>query len=409
MPVYEYTALDAKGKNVSGIIDIESVILARQKLRSTKIYPISIKEVYDKPSEKKEQKSLSFQMPFSRVKPPEIAMMTRQLSSLVGAGFPLVSAIYTMVPQAKSQALKRILSQIKDSIEEGSSFAKALSSYPEVFPEIYINMVHAAETSGTLEIVLERLADITEKQLELSNKIRSALTYPIIMAIMGMLVTVFMLAFIVPNITTIFNEMDQALPASTRFLIVSGDILKSYWYLIIISFAIAVAAFQYIKKTDKGRYFLDKLILSMPVTGALSEKIAVARFARTLGSLLENGVSMIAALEIVKNVVGNVLVSNTIESAGKEVEKGNPLNRALAASNVFPHLSIQMIQVGEQSGELESMLTKIADIYESEVEYNLIRMTSLLEPAIMVIMAVVIGFIIYSIAIPIMEMNQLVK
>ncbi len=407
MPVFQYTALDIKGKNITGIIDTESALIARQKLRASNIFPVSINEVYAD-SVKKESRSVSFSNPFSRVKSSEISMMTRQLATIVGASFPLVSAISTLIPQTRSHALKKILSQIKDSIEEGSSFAGALSRYPETFSSIYINMVRAGESSGSLEIVLDRLADITEKQQELNNKIRSTLAYPLFMTIFGMVVTFFLLAVIVPKLTSIFSEMHQTLPLITRILISISDILKSFWGLIIILTAAVVIAFSALKKTEKGRYLYDRTLLRLPVVGILLKKLAVARFTRTLGSLLENGVPMLPALEIVKNIAGNVIISDIIENSSKEVEKGLGVGISLAAYNIFPDLAIQMIQVGEQSGELETMLYKAADIYENEVESSIISMTSLLEPTIILIMGVVVGFIILSIALPIMEMNKLV-
>ena len=408
MPVYEYTALDIKGKNISGIIDTESPHSARQKLRASQIYPITIKEVYATESKKD---SVGFQIPnpFSRVKPSEITMMTRQLATLLSSGFPLVTAISTLIPQCRSQAFKKTLSQIKDSIEEGKSFAESLSAYPEVFSSIYVNMVRAGESSGTLEIVMERLAEISEKQQILNTRIKTAMAYPAIMAIIATVVVFFLLAFVVPNITSIFKDMKQALPIQTVILISVSKILKSYWWIIVILIAGLIFAFRRVKNTEKGRYLLDKGMLSSPLFGPLSMKLAVARFSRTLGSLLENGVTMITALEIVKNIVGNVIISDTVKEASKEVEKGVGLAVALGTFKVFPHLSIQMVQVGEQSGDLEGMLNKIADIYENEVEMSVSSLTSMMEPIIIVIMAIVISFIILSIMLPIMEMNTLIR
>lgn len=408
MPVYEYKALNEKGKTVSGIIDTESAVSARQKLRASSIFPTSIKEVYaeDTPQE---ASSISFGRIFSRISTSEITMITRQLSTLVGAGFPLVSAISTLIPQSKSHAFRKILSQIKDAIEEGNSFAGALSLYPDTFSQIYINMVRAGETSGTLEIVLERLADTTEKSQLMINKIKSMLAYPAVMALIAMGVLFFLLAYIVPRITSIFADIDQALPGPTRFLINASEILKSYWWLFLILIVGMIFLFRRIRKTAKGKYAIDKFILRMPFIGPLSRKYAVARFSRTLGSLLENGVPLLSALEIVKNIVGNVIIAETVETAAQEVERGHGLGKALEASQAFPHLSVQMIQVGEQSGQLEPMLEKIADVFENEVESVLTALTSILEPIIILVMGGVVAFIVLSIVLPIMEMQQLVK
>lgn len=336
-------------------------------------------------------------------------MMTRQLATLLGAGLPLVPAIAALTSQTRSQSFKKMLAKIKDSIVEGNSFARSLSLFPGTFSALYINMVTAGETSGALEIVLERLADITEKQQALKNRIRSAMAYPILMSLIGVLVLFLLLTFIVPNITSIFTDMNQTLPAPTLFLIRISDIFKIYWWIILIGIAAAVLILRRINKTVKGGYVFDKIKLQLPRLGLLTKKLAVARFSRTLGSLLENGVSMLPALGIVKNIVGNALIADAIEDASKEVSKGKGLGSALAESKIFPDLSIQMIQVGEQSGKLEEMLNKVADVFESEVEGSIMTMTSLLEPVMILMMAVIVGFIVLSICLPIFEMSQLVR
>jgi general secretion pathway protein F len=410
MPVYEYTALTTKGKTSTGVIDAESAAAARQKLRNSGIYPTSVKEVKETTGQSKKTSWVEgMSRSFARVRPAQVAMMTRQLATLVGAGFPLVSALDTLIPQSGSHVFKKTLSKIKDSIVEGNSFASTLSLYPNIFSPVYINMVSAGESSGTLEIVLDRLADITEKQQALKNRIRAALAYPILMSLIGVSVLFFLLTFIVPTIAGIFKEMNQVLPAPTRFLIASGSLMKSYWWVFFILIALFLVGIRYMNRTVKGRYFFDKLILSLPGFGVLARKLAVARFARTLGSLLENGVTMMAALEIVKNIVGNVLLADAVSEAAKAVGKGQGLGVSLAESDLFPSLSIQMIQVGEQSGELEAMLNKIADVFENEVESTVMSMTSVLEPLMILVMGVVVGFIVLSICLPIFEMNQLVK
>ena len=408
MPVYEYSALDINGKNTSGVVDSESALAARQKLRDSKIFPVSIKEV-SATSTEKEVKTFSLSRFFSRsIKPSELSMMTRHLATLVGAGFPLVSAIDTLIPQTGSHVFKKTLANIKNSIVEGKSFADALSLYPGVFSAIYINMVRSGETSGTLEIVLERLADISEKQQALRSQIRSALVYPVFMLIIGAVVLFFLLAYIVPNITSIFSDMNQILPAPTRFLIAFSDLFKHYWWVILIIILVVILAVRSIKKTSRGSYFLDKSLLSFPLIGTLAEKLAVARFSRTLGSLLDNGVPMLHALGIVKNIVGNIIISNTVETVAKEVEGGQGLGVVLAESKVFPILFTQMVKVGEQSGNLEKMLKKAADVYENEIELSVMSITSMLEPIMILIMGIIVAFIVISICLPIFEMNQLV-
>jgi general secretion pathway protein F len=408
MPVYEYTALDAKGKMTSGIIDADGARAARQKLRASGIFPVDVKESQEKP-EKKSDRVTALSRYFQRVKPAEIAIMTRQLSTLISAGFPLVSAIDALIPQTKTYRLKTVLAQVKDAIVEGQSFAQALSQYPKIFPPLYVNMVRAGETSGTLEIVLERLAEITEKQQDLTNRIQTAMAYPIFMCVIGTIVLFVLLTYIVPSITAIFLDMGQTLPTPTRLLIFLSGFFKSFWWVILIALIGGAIALHRTKKTEKGRYAYDKTILALPGFGVLAKKLAVARFSRTLGSLLENGVSMLIALDIVKNIAGNVLLSNAVQQAAQEVGKGQALWAALNEAQIFPQLSIQMIQVGEQSGELEGMLNKIADVFEKEVENSIMRLTSYLEPVMILVMGCVVGFIVLSICLPIFEMNQLIK
>ncbi len=407
MPVYEYTALNPKGKNISGVLDAESTQAVRQKLRTSQIFPVTIKEIFDADT-RKAGGWFSFNYPFTRIRLRDISMMTRQLATLLGAGFPLVSALDSLIPQTRSQSFKKLLSHIKDSIVEGNSFAGTISQYPATFSPIYVSMVHAGETSGTLEIVLERLADITEKQQALYVRIQTTLIYPALMTLVGMFVLILLLTFVVPNITAVFADMDQVLPAPTLVLIAVSKFLKSYGWTILVGIILGLFIFRRIIKTSAGLRFYDKIQLVLPGFGQLIKKLAVTRFARTLGSLLENGIPMLPALEIVKNIVGNVLIGEAVENAARDVGKGQALHTSLAATNIFPHLSIQMIQVGENSGALETMLNKIADVYEKEVETTVMSLTALLEPLLIILMGIVIGFIVLSICLPIFEMNQLV-
>jgi len=408
MAVFEYSALDARGKKVSGIIDADSAAAARQKLRSARIFPVSVREA--RAGEvKPEARTFSFSRRLKRIRPAEAAMLTRQLATLLGAGFPLVPALDTLLSQGRSHTFNRILAQVKDSVVAGSSFAAALARYPGTFSALFINMVRAGETSGTLEIVLDRLAEIGEKQEELKNRIRSAMTYPLLMLAVGLLVLFFLLTYIVPSITAIFSDMNQVLPAPTRFLIRLSALIKGGWWVLLLAVVGLVVLFRMLGKTAKGRFLIDRTLLRLPAVGVLVRKMAVARFSRTLGSLLENGVVLLSALEIVKNVVGNVLLADAVAGAAREVGKGQGLGNSLAASRVFPDLPIQMITVGEQSGQLEAMLYKVADVYENQVQASILRMTSLLEPVMILLMGVVVGFIVLAICLPIFEMNTLIR
>lgn len=408
MPVFEYTALNKKGKNISGVIDADSAMVARQKLRTSNQYPITLKEVMDTPL-KKESKGVSFTGRLTRIKQRDVTMMTRQLATLVGAGFPLVSAIEALTPSTKSISFNKVLAQIKDSIVEGNSFANSLAMYPDTFSPLYVNMIRAGESSGTLEIVLEQLADISEKQQDLKSRIQAAMAYPILMACIGILILSFLLAVVVPKFTAIFSDMNQVLPTPTRILIQFSDLFKSYWWFLLICVVGIGFIFKKFKKTTKGEFLVDKIKLGMPIFGQLVQKLSVARFSRTLGSLLENGVSMLQSLDIAKNISGNVLVSTAVEEAAKEVGQGQGLGASLSVSKIFPHLSIQMIQVGEQSGKLEPMLKKMADVFEKEAEAKIMSLTALLGPVMILIMGGIVLFIVLSICLPIFEMTQLVR
>lgn len=408
MPVFEYTALDVRGRSTSGVIDAEGVLAARQKLRAAGKYPVSIREAKEAAGPKAKRRPLLGEL-FRRVKPAQVAILTRQLATLIGAGFPLVSALDALLSQTETLALKRTLAQVKDRVVEGSSFAQALAQFPSVFPPIYVNMVRAGETSGTLEIVLERLAEITEKQQALANRIKAALAYPIFMLGFGTLVLVILLTYIVPTITTIFRDMKQQLPAATRILIGTSDFLKENGWILAALLAVGLFAFGRWRKSPAGRRRVDAWLLRLPGAGGLIRKLAVARFSRTLGSLLENGVTLLTALDIVRNIVGNERLAEAVARSAVEVGKGRALWLALSETKVFPGLSVQMIQVGEQSGELEKMLYKIADVFENEVETTILRLTSYLEPVMILAMGLAVGFIVLAICLPIFEMNQLIR
>jgi len=408
MPVYEYAALTRLGKNTTGVVDAESPVMARQKLRSSGIFPTSVREVHETATLKKSPRRWIPKKLFGRIRPAEVTMMTRQLATLVGAGFPLVTAIDAMLPQSRSQGLKSHLAKIKDNVVEGNSFASALNLFPGTFSSLYINMVRAGESTGTLEVVLDRLADMMERRQALKMKIQSALAYPVLMAVIGTIVLFLLLAFIVPSITSIFTDMNKSLPAPTQMLMAISDFLERWWWGLFLVMGIFVVAYYLFSRTASGRVVIDRLKLRLPLVGTLVRKLAVARFSRTLGSLQENGVPMLQALEIVKNIAGNVIISDAITEAAVEVGKGHSLGASLGQHSVFPNLFIQMVTLGEQSGELETMLNKVADVFESETEAQVTTMASLLEPLMILVMAVIVGFIVLSICLPIFEMNELV-
>jgi general secretion pathway protein F len=336
--------------------------------------------------------------------------MTRQLATLLGAGLPLVPSLSALVAQIRSPLLKTTLAQIREEVNEGNSLTQSMSHFPRIFPPFYINMVRAGEASGTVNLVLDRLADFQEGQQALRTKIRSALAYPLFMFLIGSGVLFFLVSFVVPNITNIFREMHQTLPGITVFLIVVSGALKSLWWIIALVLLSGIVGIRYaIRKTDQGRRLWDRFKLNAPLFGNLNRKIVVARFSRTLGTLLQSSVPLLAALEIAWNVVDNLIVADEIRRAAKEVEEGQNLSAPLSRSGFFPPIAVEMISVGEQSGNMETMLFRVADAYEKEVEANIILVTSLLEPAMILVMGAVVGFIVVSVLLPIFEMNQLVR
>jgi len=409
MPVYEYIALDAGGRRRKGIVDAGSAVAARQKLRETDVFPVSLSEAADRKRERTAARGGAIH-PFRRVGLRELSVMTRQLATLLGAGLPLVPALSVLGAQTQNAMLKSTLAQIREEVNEGNSLTQGMTYFPKIFPPFYINMVRAGEASGTINLVLERLADFQEGQQALMTKIRSALAYPIFMFLIGSGVLFFLVTFVVPNITKIFGEMQQTLPGITVFLIAVSGLLKSLWWILLLILAVAVFGSRYlIRNTERGRHLWDRLKLSAPLFGGLNRKIAVARFSRTLGTLLQSGVPLLAALEIAGNVVNNLVVAEEIRRTAREVEEGQSLSLPLSRNGVFPPIAVEMISVGEQSGNVETMLFRVADAYEKEVEADILLVTSLLEPAMILAMGAVVGFIVISILLPIFEMNQLVR
>lgn len=410
MAVFEYKALNAKGKTKNGIVDADSTAAAQAKLRQQNLFPVSLDRISSEVNSKGKKTGLSSLEIglFSRISSSEVSMITRLTATLLSAGFPLVKSVATVAAQTRSKTLQKVLSRVKDAIEEGSSFADALALYPRVFSSVYINMVRAGESSGTLEIVLERLADFSEKREETQKKIMAALAYPAVMSVVGFLVLVILLTYIVPGIVQIFSDLNQSLPLLTRLLIDISDFFSRYWWAVVMMPLVIAGGVVLIRKTEKGVLFTDQAVLSMPVAGPLMGKLIAARFSRTLGSLLENGVPMLASLKIARSITGNRVVSDVIGSAAERVEQGGELGDTLARSRVFPKLATQMIKVGEKSGEIEKMLSKSADLYEKDVQAAITAATAIIEPVIILVMGVVVGLIIMAICLPIVEINQFV-
>jgi len=408
MSIYEYTALDEKGRESKGFVDAMSVAAARQKLREEGVYPTEINQAVDK-KDTALTGVLGINL-WQRVSTKDVSVFTRQLSTLLGAGIPLVPSLSVLIAQTKNQLLKQTLAQIREQVNEGKSLTQGMLNFPRIFPPFYVNMIRAGESSGTINLVLERLADFSENQQALMSKIRSALAYPIIMLFIGSAVIFLLMTFVVPKITGIFTDMHQTLPLITIVLIAISNFLKSFWWLILILLAAAIAAFKYMTTgTEAGKRLWDTAKLKIPVWGQVNRKIAIARFCRTLATLLQSGVPLLSSMEIVRNVVNNILIGEAISKASKDVEEGKGLSGPLTQSGLFPPLVTEMVAVGEQSGTLEKMLNRVATAYETESQSDIMVMTSLLEPLMILVMGLLVGFIVISILLPIFEMNQLVK
>lgn len=406
MPVFEYQALDKSGKAIKGIIDADNNAQARIRLRAQGKYPVSIEE--NKSRQTREKWFRSGAGLFERIRTQEISAMTRQLATLMGAGIPLVQALGSMIEQTRNPALKKVIAEIRGSVNEGNTLTAALTEHPRFFSPIFVNMVRAGEASGSLDIVLERLADFSEKQEALRGRLRAALVYPMFMAVVGSGILFVLITYIVPNITQVFNEMDRILPLPTLFLIGLSDFLKAYWWGLLLVGFFAVGALKYYGRTPRGRKVWDLLRLRVPIVGPVVHKVILARIAATLGSLLDSGVGLMTSMQIVRTLVDNVLIAEVIDGAMKQIEKGQSMTGALADSLWFPPTFVQMVAVGEQSGSLEKMLKKVSSAYEREVETAILAMTSLLEPIMIAGMGLAVGFVVISILLPIFEMNQMI-
>jgi general secretion pathway protein F len=405
MPVYEYRGLSAEGRKVKGIIDAPSPRMARTKLRSLRIFPVDVREEISKHEVIEEPLAKLF----VRVRPQDVSIITRQLATLLEAGTPLVSALDAIIEQTDNHALKKIIAQVREEIKEGRSFADALDEHRKVFSDLYVNMIRAGEESGALEGVLLRLADFTENQMLLKNRIRAALAYPLLMTVIGAGVMIFLLTFVIPTVTQVFEEMGQTLPLPTRILMAVSNLFQGYWWVIIIGCILLIVGIKRYLQTPKGALSWDRVKLRLPLFGGIILRGAVARFARTLATLLQGGLPILNSLDIVKTVVNNQLLAQAIEETKTEVREGEGIAPSLRRSGLFPAIVTHMIATGEGSGNLEEMLAKVADAYEAEVQTKVTALTSILEPVIILAMGVVVGFIVISILLPIFEMNQLVR
>ncbi|MFL5374592.1 MAG: type II secretion system inner membrane protein GspF [Myxococcales bacterium] len=428
MPVFEYSGLTEAGKNVRGVKDAENRKVLRSLLRKDGIFltdvraaegaaiAVSSSSSSSRPATGKIELSgqgLSREVDLrqvfgSRVSGQDLAIATRQLATLIGAGITLVDALTALVDQIEQPRLKRIIGIVRQKVNEGSSLADALAEHPKVFTTLYVNMIRAGESSGALDVVLVRLADFTEAQAALRNKIMGAMLYPAIMLLVGLGIVGILFIVVIPKVTTIFADMNVSLPWTTQILITTSTFARDYWYLMLASIPFFVWAMRRYLKTTRGRAWWDRTKLNAPIFGELVRMLSLARFAKTLATLLSSGVPLLTALDIVKNIVNNSILSKVIEDARDAIREGESIAAPLKRSGQFPPLVHHMIAIGEKSGQLEEMLQNVARSYDAQVEVRVSALTSLLEPIMIVGMGVGVAFIVFSILMPIMQLNTFV-
>lgn len=420
MPVYEYKGFNAQGKPVLGVLEADGARALKALLKKEGIL---LTEVYEEKVGNKQKtrlgaaasnnsvlsKDVDFKKFFQRIHPQEVSLFTRQLATLTKAGIPLLESLTALADQTENEKFKRVLSQIKDRVNEGSPFADALRDHSHVFNDLYVNMVRAGETAGALDLVLNRLADYSESQMELRRKVQGALTYPVIMIIFAILVVFILMAVVVPRVSKLFEDIGATLPISTRMLIGISHFVAAWWFVLLPLITLKVYLLRRYIHTDKGRKRYDRFVLKVPVFGRLVAMVATTRFSSTLATLLSSGVPMLAALDIVKTVVGNGEYTEVLENARENVREGESLAVPLQRSGKFDPIVSHMITVGERSGELETMLGHVSNAYEAQVSARVSQLTSILEPMILIFMAVVVGFVVMSIMLPILQINSAIQ
>ncbi len=417
MPVFEYRGLSAAGKNVEGLKEAESPKTLRAVLRKDGVFLTDVlgrAEGALKPGGKAKATSLgstevNFKLSGGSVSTEDIAVMTRQLATLLKAGVSLVESLAAMVDQVEKEKLKRILSDVKQRVNEGSSLGDALNTHVKVFGPLFVNMIRAGESSGALDSVLLRLAEFTEGQARLKQKIVGTMIYPAIMLVIGGGVLIMLMTVVVPKVTKIFDDMKVNLPWTTKLLIWSSNFLQNYWFVVVPTLIASAIGLYKWTGSEKGKPVWDRLVLKIPVFGPLVRHLSVARFTRTLATLLKSGVPLLTALDIVKNVITNSTMSAVVDTARDAIREGESIAAPLKKSGEFPPLVYHMVGIGERSGQLEDMLLNVAESYESSVNVRIGALTALLEPMMIVMMGAVIAFVAFSILMPILQMNSMVR
>ncbi len=403
MPIFEYKGLTRDGKNVKGVVDSENLRAARAKLKKDNIYVVDIRDK-KKSDPRKKQGSRSTK----NVGIKELSLMTRQLAVLIKANIPLVDALTAISEQVENPVLAEAIADCKNMVNEGAPFAKALSKYPNIFTNIYICMVEAGEMSGSLDVILMRLAEFTEAQADLRAKVSSAMTYPLVMMVVTVGLLGFLFVFLIPKMVTVFESAPNLqLPWYTVRLIEASQFLVNWWYMVAGTVFMLWLLFNNWRKTPAGQKQWDVISLKLPIVGPTVRMVAVARFTRTLSTLLTGGVPMLAALDIVRNVVNNSVLAAAIDEARSNISEGESIAGPLKKSGQFPPLVVHMVNIGEKTGELENMLTQVSDAYDFQVKTKLEGLTSLMGPVVIVLMGFAIGMIVVAVMVPMFEMANI--
>ncbi len=402
-PIYDYKALNSSGKTLKGIVESENQKAARLKVKKQ---GLMVTEIIEKTAARP---SASGGIPFfgGRVSAAEIALMTRQLASLVKANVPLVEALNALVDQTENERLKVILSQVRQDVNEGSSLAKATGTHPKVFDTIFVNMIEAGESSGTLNLVLIRLADLKEAQMRLRSKVISGMTYPALMMGVAFALMLAIFTFVIPKLTKIFDSMNKPIPTLTRVLMAISDAIVNWWFLFAAFGFLLVWLFRRYINTPEGRKKWDVFVLRVPIAGPLVRMVAVTRFSSTMSTLLSSGVPILTGMTIARNLVGSVPIATAIANARENITEGQSIAEPLRRSGEFPPMMIHMIAIGEKTGELPEMLKNVAETYEEQVNTKIDAMTSLLEPLMIIGMGGAVGFIVMSVFMPLMEIMNI--
>lgn len=408
MPIYAYKGVTAAGKATRGHLDAETPKLARSKLRRDGVFVTDFQETNAEAvsrSESGPRFNLKFSLSaFQRISAMDQALMTRQAATLVGAGIPLVDGLRALAEQVEHPRLKSVLGTVRDRVNEGASFADALAQ-TDTFGDLYVSMVRAGEAGGALETVLDRLADYLETQVRLRNKVSSIIIYPVVMLAFSMFVVGVLVTVVLPQITELLNSLDQELPWYTVMIIESSNFVRAYWWALGGGAVLAVLGLRAFLRTRAGRAAWDRMLLRLPVVGRAVRLIAISRFTRTLSTLLTGGLPIVRALDTAKDVAGNTVLGAAIDRAKESITEGASIARPLRESGEFPPLVTHMIQVGEQSGELEAMLGKVADTYDEQVETMVTRLTALLEPFLILIMVGIVVVIILATLVPLLNIT----